>query len=107
MPDLRRHLGAEPAHLTGVVQRQDVVVIEPGGDRDLAQEPVGADHRRELGSEHLDRHLAVVFHVVGEGDGRHAAAAELALDGVAGCQGSVEALELLGAHGRPSFQTPT
>ena len=43
----------------------------------------GPSSAAELGPEDLDRHLAVVLEVVGELDGGHAAAAELALEGVA------------------------
>ena len=41
-----------------------------------------AEHRAELGAEHLERDLAVVLEVAGEVDGGHAARAELALDDV-------------------------
>ena len=54
--------------------------LQPRGELDLAQEPLGAQRRGELGAEHLERDLAVVLEVVREVDGRHAAAAELALD---------------------------
>src|SRR2546425_10004002 len=59
-------------------------------DLDLPQEPLGADRGRELAPEHLDRHLAVVLLVLGEVDGRHAAPAELAVDGVAVREGRGE-----------------
>ena len=61
-----------------------------------AQEPLGAEHRGELGPQHLERDLAVVPEVVREVDGRHAAGAELALDAVAVRQGPLEAAEELG-----------
>ena len=65
------------------MQRQDVRVLEVGGGLDLAQEPLGADDRGQLGPQHLDRDLAVVLEVLGEVDGGHAALAELALEAVA------------------------
>ena len=58
-------------------------MVELGGDRDLAQEPLGAERVGEFGVEDLDRHGAVVLEVVREVDGGHAAVAELALDAVA------------------------
>ena len=62
-------------------------MVEPGRDLDLGQEPLDAQHRAQLGPEHLERDLAVVLEVGGEVDGRHAAGAELALDPVALFQG--------------------
>ena len=38
---------------------------------------------RELGVQHLDRHFAVVPHVLGEIHRRHATGAELALEAIA------------------------
>ena len=46
--------------LSAIEQRQDVRVLQVGGGLDLAQEPLGADHRGELRPQHLDRDLAVV-----------------------------------------------
>ena len=64
------------------------------GDRlDLAEEPLGADHRGQLGPQHLDRDLAPVLEVLGEVDGGHAALAELALDPVAVGEGGTQTLE--------------
>ena len=58
-------------------------MLEVGGDLDLGQEPLGAEHGGQLGAQHLERDLAVVPQVVREVDGGHAARAELALDAVA------------------------
>jgi hypothetical protein len=49
--------------------------------------------------EQLDRDLAVLLHVVSEENGRHAAAAELALDDVPIWKGALEAGQKFG-HGR-------
>ena len=56
---------------------------EPGGDLDLAQEALGPIAAASSGLQDLDRDRAVVLEVAGEVDGRHAAAADLALDSVA------------------------
>src|SRR5512140_2408755 len=48
----------------------------------LGQEALTTQRRRELGVQHLDGDVAVVLEVVRQGDGRHAAPAELALDTV-------------------------
>ena len=71
---------------------------EPRGDPDLAAEALGAEQRAQLGSEHLDRHLAVMPEVVREVDRGHAAPAELALDGVAARQRGAELFQLIGGH---------
>jgi hypothetical protein len=73
--------------LSGVDQRQDVRVVEPGRDLDLGQEPLTAEYRAQLGAQHLERHLAIVLEVGGQVDGGHAAGAELALDPVAFFEG--------------------
>ena len=53
------------------------------GESDLALEALGPERGGELGVEHLERDRPLVPEVVGEVDGGHAAAAELALEGVA------------------------
>ena len=66
-------------------------MAEPRGDLDLAQEALAADGVGELGLEQLDRDLAAVAQIVGEVDGRHPAAADLALDPVAAGERRTEA----------------
>ncbi len=80
---VRHHVEEEPIRLARVVQREDVGVIQLGDDLDLAEKPVGSDGGCQLGPEDLHRDLAVVLHVVGQIDRRHAAAPELPLDSVA------------------------
>lgn len=55
-------------------------MLELRGDVNLAQEPIGADHRRQLGSQHLYCDLAIVLHVSRAEHGRHTALGNLALD---------------------------
>ena len=105
--DVGHHVEQEPLRFARVVQRQDVGVIQLGGNLDLAEKPVGPDGGRQLGPEHLHRDLAAVLQVVGEIDRCHAAAPELLLDGVAAGEGGVEALELPGPHGRLSSSPVT
>ena len=50
---------------------------------DLAKKPLGAERLPDFRLEHLDRDVAIVFDVVRQIHGRHAASAELALDAVA------------------------
>ena len=58
-------------------------MLQSGSDFDLSEEPVAAQRGGQLRSEHLDRDLAVVSHVLGEVDRGHAALPELALEHVA------------------------
>ena len=58
-------------------------MLQPGGELDLALEPLGAERGGQLGVEHLERDRPVVPEVLGEVDRGHAAAAELALEPVA------------------------
>ncbi len=61
-------------------------MLEPGREPDLALESLGAEGDGELGKEDLERDQTVVLQVPREVDGRHAAAAELALEDVAAFQ---------------------
>jgi hypothetical protein len=45
-------------------------MLQMGGDPDLLEEPLGAEHGGELGLEDLNRDLATVLAVVGEIDDR-------------------------------------
>ena len=98
------HGEPEPASgLARIVDGQDVGMLQPGGEADLALEPVGAERGGELGEEDLERDGAVVAEVVRQVDDGHAAAAELALDGVAVGEGVAQAVrhshrELLGSE---------
>ena len=42
-------------------------MLQPGGESDLALEPLGAERGGELGVEHLERDRAVVLEVAGRG----------------------------------------
>ena len=88
---VRHHVEEEAVRLAAVEERQDVRVLEIGGDLDLAQEPLGADDRRQFRPEHLDGDVAVVLEVLRQVDGGHAARAELALEAVAVGEGFGEA----------------
>ena len=90
----------QAVHLVGVVQRKDVRVVQPGGDLDLVQETAGADLLGQVGTQYLDRDVAVVLEVVGEEDPRHPALAQLALEAVPGRERRAEALDQP-SHDRP------
>jgi hypothetical protein len=70
-----------------VVQRQDRGVLQLRRQLDLAQESIGAEGGREVGAQHLDRHLPVVLEVLREIHRPHAAASQLPLQAVAVAKG--------------------
>ena len=84
---LAGHVGHDviepPLHRAGVVQRQDVRVLEMRGEPDLLQESLGTDDRRDFRADDLDRDFTVVLAVPREVDGGHAAPPELPLEIVA------------------------
>ncbi len=67
-------------------------------DLDLAHEPRGAESGGELGAEHLNRHLAPMFQVLGEIHRGPAAGAEFALNRVAVGERCREAVQEIGNH---------
>ena len=77
--DERHDIVHGPVNATGVEQRQDVWMLQVRGRLDLGQEPIGSDHRRELGTEQLERHLAIVLRVVREVNDGHSTGAKFAL----------------------------
>ncbi len=90
---VRHHVVDESVDLPGVVQRQDVGVLQVCGDADLVQEPFGAQGGRELGTQDLERDLSPVSQVLGEKHRRHAAVAQLPLDPVARSEGGAQTVE--------------
>ena len=94
--DVGHHVVEEAVGVAGVEQAQDVGMLQPGGDLDLAGEPLGAERGGQLGAQDLHRHLAVVLQVLGEVDRGHAALAELALDAVAVGEGRLQSGHRLG-----------
>lgn len=64
------------------MHRNDVGVLQTGGELDLTEKTVGAERLGELGMEHLECHRAVVAKVVGQVHHSHPASAELAVDAV-------------------------
>lgn len=90
---VRHHVVHQPVGLARVVKREDVRVMEPRGDTDLVEEAFRADCGRDLGMQHLERHLTVVLELVREEDARHPAAPDAPQIRVATLQGIAQALE--------------
>jgi hypothetical protein len=93
-----------PTGLGGGEERDDVGVLERGGNLDLEPESIGAYSARQLGREHLDHDLAPQGYLGREKDSRHAATAELALDGVRAAQPRFEFLLEIVGQGRAPEQ---
>ena len=73
------HVKQEPVCIPGVVEWQDVRVLEVGCGFDLGQETLGADQGGQLGLQNLEGDLALMLQVIGQIDRGHATFAELAL----------------------------
>ena len=78
-------------------------MLEPGGEADLALEPLEAEPRGEAGVEDLEGHRAVVLEVAGQVDRGHAAASELALEAVIVDYGPLEPVSDVVGHGRELY----
>ena len=72
--------------LAGVEDAEDVRVLELGGELDLALEAFDADALHELGRKDFDDDFASEGGLGGDEDARHAAAAELSLEGIAAAE---------------------
>jgi hypothetical protein len=55
-------------------------MLKARNNLNLAQEPIRADGRSELGVQDLERYRARVSNIMGEVDAAHAAAPDLTLD---------------------------
>jgi len=69
-------------------------MLQPRRGADFRQEPFAAECGAEVGMQHLDRDIALVFQVVREVHRSHAAGAEFALDAIAVGEGGREAQEV-------------
>jgi hypothetical protein len=94
--DVRHRVPQLTDGLTRVVDRQDVGMLEAGGELDFPQEPLWPERHRDLGMEHLQRDGAVVLQIPREVDDRHSPTAELPLDVVAVSKGLLKSRERLG-----------
>jgi hypothetical protein len=81
-----------PGGLSGVVDGQDVRMLELGGELDLPLEALRTEGGGELRMEHFQCDGPVVSEIVCEKYGGHAATPNLALDAVAVGQGGLQAV---------------
>ena len=68
--------------LAGIVDTEDVRVLQPRGESNLLLEAIGAKGGGEIGVQDFERDRSIVPEIVSEKDRGEAAATELALDAV-------------------------
>jgi hypothetical protein len=78
--DHRHHIEEESGCLARVEQRDDVGMIEPSRELDLAQKPIGAESGAKLRMKHLERDPPVVAEIICEINGSHPATAQLTIE---------------------------
>ena len=97
----------EPEQAVGagaaVEHGEDVGMLQPGGEADLALEPLEAEGGGEAGVEDLERDGTVVAEVVGQPDGGHPAPADGAIQPVPAGQCLAQAFRLAQA-GAPGIR---
>jgi hypothetical protein len=80
--DGRHDVIKEIPGLAGVVQFQDVGVLEAGGRLDLLEEPRRPQRGGQLGTQHFQRNITLVLAIPGQVHHCHPAAAQLVFDHV-------------------------
>ena len=78
-------------------------MLQLGRDLDLAVEPLRTDGCGQLRVEHLDGDVALMLQIQGQIDRGHAAATQLALDGISVGKSDLETGEDLG-HGPGCYE---
>jgi hypothetical protein len=95
----------QPVRLTAVEQRQEIRVLQIRRDANLAEKALNAEHGAEVRIQNLERDAAIVPEVAREIDGRHAAGADLALDGIASAERGIELVDDGGHEGGAGADT--
>ena len=73
--------------LAGVEYRQDVGVLQRGGEADLSAKALGSERGGQVLMQDLERNLAAMLGVARQVDGRHPTTPQLALQGIGGAKG--------------------
>jgi hypothetical protein len=87
------HVIKEAVCFPGIVQSEDVRMVETRRDFYFAEKTIRPERRGKLRMQHLESDHTLVLAVLSEIDGRHAPAAKLAVDGVRIGQRAAEALD--------------
>jgi len=90
---LGHHEVKDALRLAGIIQGQDVGVVETGGDFDFAKEPLRPQSRCQLRLQDLDGHLATVLTVFCEVHCGHTALAQFPNDRIPVGKGRVESAD--------------
>ena len=77
--------------MAGREERDDVGMLQRGGELDLATEALGVHAGRHLRGQHLHHDLPFELPLLSQEDATHPTAAELVFDPVAGAKGDLEA----------------
>ena len=78
--DERHDVKEEAIGFPGIVEGEDIGMLELGGDLDLLEEPLRPDDHGKFLPQNLDGDFAAVLEVFGEIHGGHATRAELAFN---------------------------
>ncbi len=76
-----------PGGFARVEHGEDVGMLQPRGDPDLALEPLGAERGNQVGIQHLEGDRSLVPEIRRQKHDRHSAATELALERVSVTEG--------------------
>src|SRR5687768_13211580 len=88
----------EPAGLATAQERDNVRMLEAGGELRLAPEPLDAYHFADLRTQHLEHDLSPERFLGGDEYARHPSTAELAVDGVGAAEGCLELVAQVEGH---------
>ncbi len=78
----RHHEVQAAARFARVVEREDMRMIQAGGQLDLSKKALAAERFREIGTQDFDRDFPAVLVVVGQVDRGHTARSELAVESI-------------------------
>ena len=95
---IRHHVVESPVGNAGIVQRNDVGVLQTCRDLDFLQEPLGTQRGGDITPQYLDGDLTVVLLVARKVNDGHAALTEFPLDRIATFQRFSDTAEEVG-HG--------
>ena len=94
--DEGHHIPRQALGGAGGEQRNDMGMLEGGGDLDLAREALGLHAGRHFGRQHLHNYRPRQVDLGGQEDPAHPAARELPLDPIGRAEGSLEAVGQVG-----------
>jgi hypothetical protein len=81
--DVRHDVEQQGTGRARVEERQDMWMLEVSGEPDLREEPLHANPGSDLGLQHLNGDVALVFQIVRKIDDSHASGAQLAHEPIA------------------------